>query len=209
VSAQRAVAARLDRVRSARQEAEKLLATRSPASLSPDTACAELSRAPAGLAGPGKLAPRRRLGGTLRAAVHFFLDNYRFETVWTRPKRGLSRIRSVGAALAPDFSLWRDMPRYRPERPDVGRVTPRRGTQPRSAAVRKRFVICCAVCALSGGPFGGPEAAYHATTHDLLLHGGRPTTLLRPATPARTHIRAARVDQRPPSTRSPRCQAGT
>jgi hypothetical protein len=44
------------------------------------------------------------------AAVHFFLDDYRFETVWTKPERGLSRICSVGAALTPDFSLWRDMP---------------------------------------------------------------------------------------------------
>lgn len=44
------------------------------------------------------------------AAVHFFLDDYRFETVWTKPERGLSRIQSVGGALTPDFSLWRDMP---------------------------------------------------------------------------------------------------
>jgi len=43
-------------------------------------------------------------------AVHFFLDDYRFETVWTKPERGLSRIQSVGSALTPDFSLWRDMP---------------------------------------------------------------------------------------------------
>lgn len=44
------------------------------------------------------------------AAVHFFLDDYRFETVWTKPERGLSRIAQVGAALTPDFSLWREMP---------------------------------------------------------------------------------------------------
>jgi hypothetical protein len=44
------------------------------------------------------------------AAVHFFLDDYRFETVWTKPERGLSRIVRVGSALTPDFSLWRDMP---------------------------------------------------------------------------------------------------
>src|SRR3954466_15003158 len=25
------------------------------------------------------------------AAVHFFLDDYRFETVWSKPQRGLSR----------------------------------------------------------------------------------------------------------------------
>lgn len=44
------------------------------------------------------------------AAVHFFLDDYRFETMWTKPERGLNRVQSVGAALTPDFSLWRDMP---------------------------------------------------------------------------------------------------
>lgn len=43
-------------------------------------------------------------------AVHFFLDDYRFETLWTKPERGLSRCKRVGAALTPDFSLWRDMP---------------------------------------------------------------------------------------------------
>jgi hypothetical protein len=44
------------------------------------------------------------------AAVHFFLDDYRFEVVWSKPERGLSRCRTVGAALTPDFSLWSDMP---------------------------------------------------------------------------------------------------
>lgn len=44
-------------------------------------------------------------------AVHFFLDDYRFETVWSKPERGLSRCQRVGAALTPDFSLYRDMPR--------------------------------------------------------------------------------------------------
>lgn len=53
--------------------------------------------------------PRNRpLSG---AAIHFFLDDYRFETVWTKPERALSRLARVGAALTPDFSMWRDMPR--------------------------------------------------------------------------------------------------
>lgn len=43
-------------------------------------------------------------------AVHFFLDDYRFETVWTQPRRSLSRIIRAGVALTPDFSLWREMP---------------------------------------------------------------------------------------------------
>jgi hypothetical protein len=43
-------------------------------------------------------------------AVHFFLDDYRFEVVWSKPERGLGRIARAGAALTPDFSLWADMP---------------------------------------------------------------------------------------------------
>lgn len=44
------------------------------------------------------------------AAVHFFLDDYRFETIWTHPIRGLDRCAKIGIALTPDFSMWRDMP---------------------------------------------------------------------------------------------------
>ncbi|AXH48778.1 hypothetical protein SEA_STEAMY_1 [Mycobacterium phage Steamy] len=43
-------------------------------------------------------------------ALHFFLDDYRFESVWSSPERLLPRVTAVGAALTPDFSLWRDMP---------------------------------------------------------------------------------------------------
>jgi Vilmaviridae nuclease len=43
-------------------------------------------------------------------AIHFFLDDYRFETVWSKPQRPLSRLRRVGTALTPDFSLWQEMP---------------------------------------------------------------------------------------------------
>lgn len=44
------------------------------------------------------------------SAVHFFLDDYRFETIWSKPQRPISRLRKVGTALTPDFSLWREMP---------------------------------------------------------------------------------------------------
>jgi hypothetical protein len=44
-------------------------------------------------------------------ALHFFLDDYRFETAWSSPERLLPRVLAVGATLTPDFSLWRDMPR--------------------------------------------------------------------------------------------------
>jgi Vilmaviridae nuclease len=43
-------------------------------------------------------------------AVHYFLDDYRFEAVWTKPERVIPRLQRVGVSLTPDFSLWRDMP---------------------------------------------------------------------------------------------------
>lgn len=42
--------------------------------------------------------------------VHFFLDDYRFETVWDKPKKTLSRVQKIGRALTPDFSLYLDYP---------------------------------------------------------------------------------------------------
>ena len=44
------------------------------------------------------------------SAVHFFQDDYRFETLWNNPSRHLAKLRNYGAALTPDFSLYTDMP---------------------------------------------------------------------------------------------------
>ena len=44
-------------------------------------------------------------------ALHFFLDDYRFEAAWSAPERLLPRVLAVGAALTPDFSIWRGMPK--------------------------------------------------------------------------------------------------
>jgi hypothetical protein len=44
------------------------------------------------------------------AAVHFFLDDYRFETVWARPERALEHLRKYHVLLTPDFSLYADWP---------------------------------------------------------------------------------------------------
>ncbi|HFE67257.1 MAG TPA: DUF4417 domain-containing protein [Chloroflexi bacterium] len=43
-------------------------------------------------------------------AVHFFLDDYRFETVWNRPRKALEALRPYTTLLTPDFSLYRDWP---------------------------------------------------------------------------------------------------
>ena len=56
--------------------------------------------------------PRQRdYAAVTGGALHFFLDDYRFETVWSSPERLLPRVMAAGASLTPDFSLWRDMPR--------------------------------------------------------------------------------------------------
>lgn len=57
------------------------------------------------------VARQRAHAATTAGAVHFFLDDYRFEPAWSSPIRALVRVREVGMALTPDFSLWRDMPR--------------------------------------------------------------------------------------------------
>lgn len=43
-------------------------------------------------------------------AVHFFRDDYRFETVWNRPVQTLESVRGWGMALGPDFSVFTDWP---------------------------------------------------------------------------------------------------
>ena len=56
--------------------------------------------------------PRQRdYAAAVSGALHFFLDDYRFETAWSSPERLLPRVQAVGAALTPDFSIWTDMPR--------------------------------------------------------------------------------------------------
>ena len=45
-----------------------------------------------------------------KAGLHFFLPDYRFETVWKRPQSALASLSRFGAVLTPDFSLYRDWP---------------------------------------------------------------------------------------------------
>ena len=63
---------------------------------------------------PSYLVPHRQKVRTedpvSGGAVHFFLDDGRFEPVWKTPEKGLTYVRRVGAALTPDFSLYPEMP---------------------------------------------------------------------------------------------------
>ena len=75
----------------------------------PDLAHAPIS------AVPEKLAPYRsrvRSPDVLATTgVHFFLDDYRFESIWRRPVQTLSGIQKWAVALTPDFSLYYNAPR--------------------------------------------------------------------------------------------------
>ena len=42
--------------------------------------------------------------------IHFYLDDYQFERVWTRPTRYIKLLRKYACVLSPDFSLYTDMP---------------------------------------------------------------------------------------------------
>ena len=44
------------------------------------------------------------------ALCHFFLDDYRFESVWTKPDAAIQRLHRFRGALTPDFSLYSDWP---------------------------------------------------------------------------------------------------
>jgi hypothetical protein len=62
---------------------------------------------------PAWLVPyRTRIRSTreLEGAVHFFLEDYRFETVWYRPRKALAALQGYQTVLTPDFSLYRDWP---------------------------------------------------------------------------------------------------
>ena len=41
---------------------------------------------------------------------HFFIDDYQFERVWAYPEKYSAVLRPFGCVLAPDFSLYMDMP---------------------------------------------------------------------------------------------------
>lgn len=42
--------------------------------------------------------------------LHFFIDDYRFERLWTHPNKYLPLLQKFSCIFAPDFSLYIDMP---------------------------------------------------------------------------------------------------
>ncbi|MCC7206903.1 MAG: DUF4417 domain-containing protein [Anaerolineae bacterium] len=63
---------------------------------------------------PTWLAPYRTrirsADGVADGAVHFFLDDYRFESVWSHPHKALRYLTDFKTLLTPDFSLYPEWP---------------------------------------------------------------------------------------------------
>ncbi len=45
-----------------------------------------------------------------RGFVHFYIDDYKFESVWRNPTAALSKLKRCDGVITPDFSTYRDMP---------------------------------------------------------------------------------------------------
>lgn len=48
--------------------------------------------------------------GYVDAAMHFFMDDYRFELAWSNPNQVLLRVKKAWLVLTPDFSIYADWP---------------------------------------------------------------------------------------------------
>ena len=48
-----------------------------------------------------------------RKGVHFFVDDYRFESIYRWPERSLQKLGQYKFVLTPDYSLYTDMPVWR------------------------------------------------------------------------------------------------
>lgn len=44
------------------------------------------------------------------AAVHCYMQDFKFETVWTKPGVGLEKVLRTDLAISPDFSVYEDFP---------------------------------------------------------------------------------------------------
>ena len=45
-----------------------------------------------------------------RGFVHFYMDDYKFESIWNHPQAALKKLRRCDGIITPDFSTYLDMP---------------------------------------------------------------------------------------------------
>ncbi|MEA5511839.1 DUF4417 domain-containing protein [Crocosphaera sp. UHCC 0190] len=55
-------------------------------------------------------AYRSRKRTSQKSTLHFFIDDYRFESLWKFPYRHLSYLKRFEGVISPDFSLYLDYP---------------------------------------------------------------------------------------------------
>lgn len=46
-----------------------------------------------------------------KIGCHFFLDDYQFETLWDFPNKYIDKLKSCGAVISTDFSVYTDFPK--------------------------------------------------------------------------------------------------
>lgn len=44
------------------------------------------------------------------STIHFFMDDYKFGSVWSKPNESLNRLRQYKQVITPDFSIYANMP---------------------------------------------------------------------------------------------------
>ena len=54
---------------------------------------------------------RKSVANPANYGLHFFIDDYRFQAVWTHPDRYIDLLRRFKVVLSPDFSMYTDMPK--------------------------------------------------------------------------------------------------
>lgn len=61
---------------------------------------------------PKRLIPFDKALSTVKqdAYVHFYLEDYQFERVWSKPKKYVDLLSKFDGVLMPDFSVYLDMP---------------------------------------------------------------------------------------------------
>ena len=53
---------------------------------------------------------KNRQADNMFKAVHFFLDDYKFEQIWTRPDDFILLFQDYGNIISPTFSIWSNQP---------------------------------------------------------------------------------------------------
>lgn len=56
------------------------------------------------------LPAQRQRAADEDGALHFYIDDYRFESLWRNPDKYFPRIEEVGAAITPDYSIFSKSP---------------------------------------------------------------------------------------------------